>query len=149
MVLIAIIIASQLYRNGKWHKTQAMVFPFFVFYLCLIMGITIFNRLPYDDALYKTDLFWSYREAVNSKRLLLEIILNYCMMIPMGVLLPLYINKRCTFLVGFTFSMMIEIMQFYMRRGLFEFDDIIGNTFGVVIGVLLYIAANKIWRKDQ
>lgn len=147
---IAIIVSVRMYRSEKWTKGKAVVFPFFILYICLVMGITIFNRLPYQDARYNFEVFWSYREAMaGSRKLMREIILNYCMLVPLGAMAPLYIRKRWVIAGGFLFSVMIELVQILTRRGLFEFDDIIGNTLGVIFGVIIYTGIEMIRRSLQ
>ena len=84
------------------------------------------------------ELFWSYRRAAESRKLLWEIILNYFMLLPYGGLAPLYMKKRWALASGFLLSMGIELAQFFMRRGLFEYDDIVGNTLGVLIGIAIF-----------
>ncbi|WP_183772113.1 VanZ family protein [Catenibacillus scindens] len=37
-------------------------------------------------------------------------------------------------IVNFAFSSAIEILQFILKKGLFEFDDIFHNTLGGIIG---------------
>ena len=110
-------------------------FPLLILYLCIFLGITIFNRLPFDEVHYNLKLFWSYREAVTSRKLVWEIVLNYFLLLPYGILAPLYMRKRWALLTGFLLSAMVEFTQYFMRRGLLEFDDIIGNTLGIVIGI--------------
>lgn len=113
-------------------------FPLLILYLCIFLGITIFNRLPFDEVHYNLKLFWSYREAVTSRKLVWEIVLNYFLLLPYGILAPLYMRKRWALLTGFLLSAMVEFTQYFMRRGLLEFDDIIGNTLGIVIGIGIY-----------
>ena len=36
------------------------------------------------------------------------------------------------------FSVVIELLQLFFEKGLFEFDDIFHNTIGGIIGLLLY-----------
>ena len=50
----------------------------------------------------------------------------------------MHMTWKQALLSGFLFSDTKEVIQFVLRRGLFEFDDIIGNTFGVLIGVSIY-----------
>ena len=114
------------------------------------MGITIFNRLPFDEVKYSFDLFWSYKLAAQGHVIIWEIILNYFLLLPFGLMAPLYMKKRYAILCGFMLSSAIEIAQYVMKRGMFEFDDIIGNTLGVAIGVGVYsiitlIAKRKKW----
>lgn len=95
--------------------------------------------------------FWSY----SKPELWPEIILNYILFIPFGFFLfsshgekrdirKRGINtKRCV-LIGFLISTLIEINQFFFSIGLFEFDDIIGNTLGCYIGVMIAKCVCKI-----
>ena len=145
MLLVAVIVLTAIGFSAKkdWDKTRRIVFPLLIFYICLVLGITVFSRLPHDNAKYNFDLFWSYRKAGNNDTLLGQIILNYLMLLPFGMLLPLYIKRRWVVVLGFAFSAMIELTQLFLRRGLFEFDDIVGNTLGVVIGVGIYSLIKK------
>jgi glycopeptide antibiotics resistance protein len=72
------------------------------------------------------------------------------MLVPEGVLLPIVLNAeknndkqenaRATgrlcevVLLGFLTSLSIELLQLVLKRGLFEFDDMFHNTFGVILG---------------
>ena len=40
-------------------------------------------------------------------------------------------------LIGFLLSASIEIIQLVFKIGLFEFDDMIGNTIGCLIGAVI------------
>lgn len=115
-----------------------MLLPVLIIYICIVLGITVFNRLPYDSVKYNVELFWSYRAAVENEKLVWEIVLNYFMLLPFGILGAFYLKGRWVILLGFLSSLAIELTQFFMRRGLFEFDDLIGNTLGVIIGVGIY-----------
>jgi len=49
--------------------------------------------------------------------------------------------KKLNFIIFFTifFGIFIECLQLYMSKGrLFEFGDVIANTFGVLFGVILF-----------
>ena len=107
-------------KRKDWSCLKRAVLPFFVLYLCAVLGITVFNRLPFDDARYELEVFWSYRKAATSRMLLWEILLNYLLLLPYGLLAPLYWKKRLTLLTGFLFTLGIELAQYAMRRGLFD-----------------------------
>lgn len=79
-----------------------------------------------------------------------NIILNICMFVPFGVLLPSCI-KSCqswwkTYLAGFVFTVGIESVQLVARRGLFELDDIMGNTVGAMIGYGIFALGICAWQ---
>ena len=142
LVAAAVIISA---KKKNWGKLKRFVFPMFTLYLCAVLGITVFNRLPFDNFKYNLELFWSYKGAAESKKLLWEIILNYFLLLPYGLLAPLYMKKRWVLLSGFVISALVETAQFLMKRGLFEFDDIVGNTLGVVIGIGIYTLIRHVW----
>ncbi|MDR0987686.1 MAG: VanZ family protein [Ruminococcus sp.] len=71
-----------------------------------------------------------------------NILANTVCFMPFGFLLPLITKKPCNLLVtgfiGLLFSGLIETSQLVFNIGVFDIDDLILNTAGVVIG---YIAA--------
>ena len=80
--------------------------------------------------------FWSY----SHPELRMEILLNYVLFIPFGCLLHLCFGEKFglrVVLIGFLLSVSIEIVQLVFRIGLFEFDDMIGNTVGCLIGAVV------------
>lgn len=136
VLIFAAVLFSVLKKD--WSKAQRGLFPVLTIYICIVLGLTVFNRLPFDEVKYNTELFWSYKMAAENRELIWEILLNYFMLLPFGILASLYIRRRWVVPLGLLLSSAIELTQFIMRRGLFEFDDIIGNTLGVVIGVGFY-----------
>lgn len=96
---------------------------------------------------YHTELFWSHRKAAEDKELVWEILLNYFLLLPFGILDSFYWKRRWVVLSGLLLSAAIELTQFFLRRGLFEFDDMIGNTFGVIIGVGIYSQVKCVSRR--
>lgn len=69
------------------------------------------------------------------------IVLNMLLLMPIGILLPVILQKRFFFwpvLIGFGCSLAIELMQYYFRCGMFELDDLFNNTVGVWFGYLIY-----------
>ena len=123
-------------------KTKA-VFVLFLLYLALVLYYTVFMRSP-DFYLHQFELFWSYKKWLTGNwKLGREIFGNIGMFIPFGFLLSatMPLRKRLCLMVlvaGFLFSCIIEVLQFELMRGLFEFDDIFNNTLGAILGYLLY-----------
>lgn len=104
-------------------------------YLMFILFQTIIGREPAKRRA-KWIPFWSY----SHPRLYWEIILNYLLFIPLGVLLyAAYGDKHGlkVVLIGAGLSCLIEFTQLIFKLGLFEFDDIIGNSIGCLIGAVV------------
>ena len=79
-----------------------------------------------------------------------EVIANIIIFIPLGIYLKmLNINNKNTILYGFIFSILLEISQFVFRLGASDITDIITNTTGVILGVLVYILLEKIIKNKE
>ena len=63
------------------------------------------------------------------------------MLMPLGVALTIVMNKKANMwqacLVGVCISSVIEISQLVLKVGRFEWDDIIHNTIGVLMGTII------------
>lgn len=72
---------------------------------------------------------------------LFGLIMNIVLFIPIGILLPLLWKKGSSFnqtvLSGFIFSLLIELSQLFNWRAT-DIDDLLMNTFGVMVGYGLY-----------
>ena len=71
----------------------------------------------------------------------------------LGVMLPLGIKWFQkfwkTYLAGFGGSLLIEIFQLVCDKGMFECDDILGNTIGTMIGYGLFAGILAIINMQQ
>lgn len=68
---------------------------------------------------------------------------NIALFVPFGLLIPIVSRNQKWFWavgVGFSFSLIIEIIQLIAARGCFDPDDVILNTLGTAIGYGLYQA---------
>lgn len=50
-------------------------------------------------------------------------------------------------LIGVLMSSAIELTQLLTQRGMFEFDDIIYNSMGAVVGYLLFLMLRRLGRR--
>ena len=80
---------------------------------------------------------YDYRNIIN-------IVGNIVLFIPIGILIPILwkIKDRYVILIGFLISLSIEITQLFLDR-VTDVDDLILNTLGVIIGVLVYKCVKK------
>lgn len=132
-------------RNGERLKWGRVVWAgVFLIYLVVVFGATMLSRGNFygNEKIYP--LFYSYKDAWNDFSMTewRNIILNILMFVPLGILVPLLFKKMQDFwkvyLVGFGVTCFIEIAQLFLKRGVFEQDDLLGNTVGVMIGYGLY-----------
>jgi len=75
-----------------------------------------------------------------------ENILNVVIFVPLGIYAGI-LFKRWIFtkkiLFFFSLSLLVEVLQYIFRLGIFDVTDIITNTFGGVIGLILFKAIEK------
>ena len=155
VMIISFIILERYYKKNKITKTQMCFSILFIIYLLHVYGSTVFSRLP-STRKYQLEVFWSWKEILNSMNttypkyeLLLENTLNVIMLLPLGIFLPLVYGKKIDWkvglLIGFCISFSIELMQLILCRGMFDVDDIIHNSLGFLMGILIN---NRILRKS-
>ena len=89
--------------------------------------------------------FYSYKDAwINfSAAAWRNIVLNICLFIPLGFLIPIGFRKMRrlwkTAAAGFGVSLLIEFTQIIFRKGIGEVDDLIDNTVGTMIGFGVFV----------
>lgn len=57
--------------------------------------------------------------------------------------------KKTSLLLGLITSLIIEFIQLALELGLFELDDIINNTIGTIIGILVSATMAKIIKNEK
>ena len=110
-------------------------------YLFFILTETVLIRKIGVTTGFRPELFWSWKvPGLRS-----EIYANILLFIPVGILLGVKRGwKGIPIATGI--SLIIELIQLVSRRGLFEFDDILHNTIGVVMGFGIVCLYRKVKR---
>lgn len=141
LLLTAIIIVGCIYRK-KIKVIQAAAILAMVVFLGIVFESTVFTRTS-TVRQYELIPFWSWRAIIRYHDwiLLKENLLNCILLLPAGVLLPVIVNHKVKWyqalLFGVMASAIIEISQLIFMRGLFEWDDMIHNGLGCMVGSLL------------
>ena len=98
-----------------------------VLFVLFILAKTVLFRTPCPEPVFK-GLFWEVRRGSWG-----DICLNILLFIPLGFL----IGGKKGLIAGFLLSCGVEIIQYFGRLGYCEIDDLLNNTIGAGIGVLL------------
>jgi glycopeptide antibiotics resistance protein len=80
-----------------------------------------------------------------------ETVSNVVTFIPFGLLLSLNFKKAALWrllIVVFGFSVAVETLQFILAIGTTDVTDVVTNTFGGLVGIVLYRLANKIVKAE-
>lgn len=69
---------------------------------------------------------------------------NIMIFIPIGLLVPIIwkLKDKTVILIGFLISLSIELSQLFLNRGT-DIDDLLFNTFGTIIGLVIYKIISK------
>ena len=107
-------------------------------YSFLILAETVLIRKPFEGQHFQPQLLWSWRTWDKQHE---QILANVIMFVPVGLLCG-QLWKWKGLWVAAGLSIVIELLQVITARGLCEFDDVIHNMIGAVIGtgvMLLYL----------
>lgn len=138
-----------LYKAKRIKSTQVIAAILLFLFLSVVFASTVFTRTP-GIRQYELIPFWSWYEIFVNCRvgLLRENILNVLLLFPMGILLkPLFgrkIRPFTAFLLGAAVSAAIEVSQLVFRRGLFEWDDMLHNGLGCMLG---FMVCSRCWKQ--
>ncbi|MCD8052459.1 MAG: VanZ family protein [Lachnospiraceae bacterium] len=124
-----------------------MLIALLITYIAVIFFITLIIRVQASSPRAEWIPLWSWYEVLfhHDRGLFEEIWLNVVLFVPVGVLLTLLYELRpsTVFYIGFGFSAFIEFMQLITCRGLFEWDDMLHNALGCLLGYGLVRVAMK------
>ena len=108
-------------------------------YSFLILTETVLIRKPFVGEHIELELFWSWKQWSVQKN---QILTNIVMFIPIGVLVG-FLWKWKGLWVAVGLSALIEVLQLITARGLMEFDDLIHNCLGALIGIVILILEGR------
>lgn len=138
-------------KSGKGFPTgQAAAFLLLLCYLGGLAAVTLLVRImegSTGDSSIQAHLFRAFREAWNAFTLQrwLNPLLNVAVFVPLGVLLPLaarpFRRWHWTLAAGTGASLVIEALQYILRRGSADVDDLFCNTLGAMLGYCLCMIA--------
>lgn len=126
---------------------------FFLIYVFTVIWFTVLKR-SVSLQTPQFEVLWSYKKwLAGDWELGIEILGNMAMFFPFGFLLmELCRAKGKVILIAISallFSLTIETLQLVLMRGLFEWDDLISNGVGAILGCLGYQAAARIIAVDK
>lgn len=113
-------------------------------YFALLLYFTVFIRPESKERELQLIPFWSYKAIIadGTKVLIEEHLMNVAVFIPIGILLAIVLKGVKwwkVMLAGMGVSLIVEVMQYIMRRGYCEIDDVIHNSIGCLIGLGLVL----------
>ena len=137
-------------REKYWkifRKFYRIFIPFYTIFLLYLMFFG-FGRSQYDINIVRLSplisTFSFVKETILWKTIIINVFGNIIMFTPFGFLGIVFpkLKDFKTLIINFLSAIiLIESLQYFTRLGVFDIDDIILNTIGVVIGFWFY----RIW----
>lgn len=143
------LIFYVLLKKDKIKVFQMIAGEILLIFMFIVLSSTVLTRISDKGRMYNLMPFWSWQEVIRGDiELLEENLLNLILLFPFGFLLPFVFYRKVSWykalFAGLIFSFFIEISQLILCRGTFEWDDMIHNSLGAMIGCII---ANKIFEK--
>ena len=149
-------------KNRKGKGMRILCWCLFAMYLAALIYFLFFAESTgrtYTERTYQYNLkplheirrFIIYRKQLGFIAVALNLAGNVVAFVPFGLFLPLLLRGLRHFwkivLLGFEFSLLIEITQLFGRVGSFDVDDILLNTLGAACGYVSFLILIKLRRK--
>lgn len=152
VIVLFCIYWKLLYSKWKKLELNALVWHSLLYlYICIMIGYTlmpIIIHLPYAfDGVYDNVNFLPFSDWIygyGSYRR--ETLYNLLLFIPFGFIAQRVIRKpyKITLLYGLLLSICIEVSQLlFTTNRVCDITDVINNTLGTLIGILLFILYDK------
>lgn len=139
-ILLLGILLTMYITQDKEKRQRICSLLFLLIYYSLVLCSALFLRGDSERYRYELIPFWSYDAFIHyDSQLLIQIYLNIFIFVPIGFLLGIIFNNNRVlkiFICGAVLSLIIEFCQLFLRKGVFEFDDVFHNTLGCYVGYL-------------
>lgn len=143
VLVFALVFIILRKSNHSLQISKLLIYCLLIGYLIMVIGVTFLNRGSESFGGINLTPFSSYKEAWYQfdVRHFQFVILNICMFIPLGILLP-FVHRSFrriywTLGAGLLCTLFIECFQLITKFGMFELDDIFNNVLGTLIGYCL------------
>lgn len=137
--------------NNATNRLTTVLFISYLIALCWILLFKLGVRFSYMGNRRVNLIPFSEPLISNGKIDVSEIILNVVIFVPLGIyagiLFERWIFGKKLFFF-FLSSLIIEVLQFILAAGAFDITDIITNTLGGIIGLMIFTAIEKAFKNS-
>lgn len=157
LAIMAVVILIGLKSKGVENKVRWILWTLFLEYLAVVISSTIIFRTEVKCSFPQLELtpFWTYfAVAENHPEISIwDIILNVVLFVPFGLMAKLLYSHepiRRILVAALALSLVIEVSQYVLKRGVTQFDDAMHNIIGAVIGWLLAkLTSNMLHQRES
>ena len=139
IVLCSFFIAVTVKKRKYYSEKRFLALFAALLYYDYVLMSTLIARKPYVGEHIRIIPFWIFSQAkqYGIKRAIREVLFNIMLFMPLGTFLGIFNESKeikLVFIQGFLASFFIEMLQMVSRRGVLEFDDLLFNTLGALLG---------------
>jgi glycopeptide antibiotics resistance protein len=143
----------QKYCYGKWKNINSadqltiVLLAIYLIALCWILLFKLGVRFSYIENRKVNLIPFNDYFIANGRVDVAEIVMNVAIFVPLGVYVAILLkqwNSRQSILFCLSISLMIEGLQFILKLGAFDITDLITNTLGGFIGLILFKILEKV-----
>ncbi len=145
---LVILLLGRVFLKKGWISNRKVIYIMLVLaYINMLFSITIFNRMPgsREGIIHlNINLGFGLRTGHPSSWVLTFSLLNILLFIPFGILAyPIFRSYKRVLrilvvtMAGALTSLAVECIQLVTGRGMFEISDLVTNTAGSFIGVVM------------
>lgn len=162
--IIWIIFRVRYYiKNKPINKLREIFINLFFIYFLILVNLTIF-KYGYLTLDFDIRFYINYIPFVETVKMftnefsdihiaLYNVVGNILLFIPLGFCIPLFFNTKNklskVILYGFTASLTIEVLQIFTPFNTTDIDDIIFNTFGSILGFIIFNIFYRIFKNTK
>ena len=147
-IFVIYMLIINLYKNHKKKSIPNRIMEWaYIVYIMLVLnitGITTIQELKFE---WFTNSIKNIEVTIPENfSSLMMIAFNIIMFIPFGLLTPWMwekMNIKKTAVIAIIFTIAIELIQGFSGRFV-ELNDVLANTLGAIIGIILYLIVRKI-----
>ena len=137
----------------KGNRQSNLTKILFAVYILILVWLLLFKMSFSIDELYKNRsiniIHFMGSVIANGRIYISEIINNIVVFLPVGIYVCM-LKKDWSILkqisVGFFISLGIEVLQFILAIGATDITDLIGNTFGGILGIGVFYLFSKVFK---
>ncbi len=136
MLFIVLIVWIKSLTNNKYFKYFILIYSIFLI-------INLYFRTPSTNEQFSTNFYlkkW-FKLLFKNKIVFINVIGNVLLFIPLGYIVGNLkirkINIVIKIMIGILIIIALELIQYFTKLGVFDFVDILLNTIGYLIGLIL------------
>lgn len=157
-IALIVVLCTALERlTGKTipdNKKRALLLM--AVYACFIFQIAFYRRFGMEKSVIHTRIYFGFRklDGTMDEKQVVYSFLNVVFFVPWGLLMASAMENNfrrlfMTCIYSFLTSLTIEVMQYITQTGASEVTDLVTNVTGGMLGCLLFIVADSIYKRTK